>query len=108
MNSADEQLYQILVNQTFGGGGGTGGQLHRPQVDESGAGLAKRFQRVVHPKAIYRRSILPGPHHQRREITITRQVAKATAPATKQQVHHIDRQLHVGGVLAPGHIKLLR
>ena len=68
---------------------------------------------VVTPKkpqmdfATRRNSVLAQARHQRGEIAVARHQAETVDAPTGQQVHRVDRQLHVGGILAIGQVELL-
>ena len=81
--------------------------VQRAHVDEAGARLAESLRRAAGAEAIDRHAVLPDPHRQRHEVAVRRHDPEPVDPPAEQQVHRVDRHLHVGRVLALGQVELL-
>ena len=69
-------------------------------VDEPAAGLAEALGCLLLAEAVDVGALLAQARGQPREVAVRRDQAEAVEPAAVQQVHGVDHQRDVGGVLA--------
>ena len=76
-------------------------------VDEARAGLTEGLRGLGAAEAVDGEAILPDAHGEWHEIAIRAHDPEAVDTSAIKQVHRVDGHLHVGGVLALGHVELL-
>jgi hypothetical protein len=70
------------------------------RVDEPAAGLPEALRRLLLAEAEHVDALFADARGQPREVAVRRHQAEAVEPPAMQQVHRVDHQRDVGGILA--------